>query len=239
MNIVISQPMFFPWVGMFEQVRLSDVFVFYDDVQFSKGSFTNRVQIKALNNEGFKWITVPIENLKLGTKINEAVINNAKDWKSEHYSQIENSYKSTKYFLEMFELVHNVLENDCELLSDISTASMLEVCKYYNLTSDFLKSSEMDIGGKSSERVFEIVKTLGGSTYITGHGARKYLDHDLFESNGIDVEYMNYKKNEYPQMWGGFNPHVSILDLIANTGNRGIEYLNSDTLNWKTFINNS
>ena len=45
-TVVISQPMLFPWVGMFEQVALADVFVHYDDVQFSKGSFTNRVQLK-------------------------------------------------------------------------------------------------------------------------------------------------------------------------------------------------
>ena len=44
--VVISQPMLFPWVGMFEQIRLADVYVHYTDVQFSKGSFVNRVQIK-------------------------------------------------------------------------------------------------------------------------------------------------------------------------------------------------
>ena len=38
MNVVISQSMYFPWVGMLEQIRLADVFVFYDDVQFSKAA---------------------------------------------------------------------------------------------------------------------------------------------------------------------------------------------------------
>ena len=75
MKAVISQPMYFPWVGMFEQVRLCDIFVYYNDVQFSKGSFTNRVQIKAPNNEGFKWLTVPLKDLKLGSLINKTYIN--------------------------------------------------------------------------------------------------------------------------------------------------------------------
>ena len=47
MKVVISQSMFFPWVGFLEQLKLADVYVFYDDVQFSKGSFTNRVRVKA------------------------------------------------------------------------------------------------------------------------------------------------------------------------------------------------
>ncbi|MES3016278.1 MAG: WbqC family protein [Bacteroidota bacterium] len=225
--------MYFPWVGMFEQIRLANTFVFYDDVQFSKGSFTNRVQIKTANKEGFKWITVPIENLKLGIKINEAIVNDSKGWRSEHYSLLENSYKSTPYFTDMFELVHNVLEKDYAMLSDISVASMKEVCRYYNLNPDFFISSQMDIGGKSSDRVFEIVRTLSGSNYITGHGAKNYLDHKLFDGNGIDVQYMDYKKTPYPQILGDFNPYVSILDLIANTGKDGIQYINSSTKSWK------
>ena len=47
MKVVISQSMFFPWVDFLEQLKLADLNVFYDDVQFSKGSFTNRVRIKA------------------------------------------------------------------------------------------------------------------------------------------------------------------------------------------------
>ena len=43
MKVVITQPMLFPWVGLLEQIMLADVLVNYADVQFSKGSFTNRV----------------------------------------------------------------------------------------------------------------------------------------------------------------------------------------------------
>ena len=59
MKVVISQSMFFPWVGFLEQLKLADVYVFYDDVQFSKGGFTNRAQVKA--NDGVKWMTVPLQ----------------------------------------------------------------------------------------------------------------------------------------------------------------------------------
>ena len=67
-TVVVSQPMLFPWVGLFEQIRLADVFVYYDDVAFSKGSFFNRVQIKT--SRGSKWLTVPLEHFELGTAIN-------------------------------------------------------------------------------------------------------------------------------------------------------------------------
>ncbi len=57
-TVVISQPMYFPWPGFFELVACADVYVHLADAQFSKGSFTNRVQIKKPG--GFTWMTVPL-----------------------------------------------------------------------------------------------------------------------------------------------------------------------------------
>ena len=59
MRVVISQSMYFPWVGMLEQIRLADVFIHYDDVQFSKGSFSNRVQVKQPDGTS-AWMTIPL-----------------------------------------------------------------------------------------------------------------------------------------------------------------------------------
>ena len=52
--VVISQPMYFPWVGFLSQISMASTIIWLDDVQFSKGSFTNRVQIKNSNNR-FLW----------------------------------------------------------------------------------------------------------------------------------------------------------------------------------------
>ena len=40
--VVISQPMYFPWVGFLSQISMASTIIWLDDVQFSKGSFTNR-----------------------------------------------------------------------------------------------------------------------------------------------------------------------------------------------------
>ena len=90
--------------------------------------------------------------------------------------------------------------------------------------------------GKGSGRVLDIVKSVGGTTYITGHGARNYLAHETFEANGIRVEYIDYQKKEYPQLHGAFNPYVSSLDLVANMGRAGAEMICSGTKYWKEFL---
>src|SRR5947209_7942610 len=90
-TVVISQPMFFPWVGLLEQVRLADAYVHYDDVQFSRGHFANRVQVKAPG--GSRWLTVPLRDLHLGQKINEVRPDDRKNWRGQHIELLEQLYR--------------------------------------------------------------------------------------------------------------------------------------------------
>lgn len=77
---------------------------------------------------------------------------------------------------------------------------------------------------------------LGGSRYLTGHGARNYLDHELFGGAGIAVEYMEYRRTPYAQAHGEFTPHVTGLDLVANCGRQGIEFIHSPCIDWRSFV---
>lgn len=230
--------MYFPWVGMFEQVNLSNVFVHYDDVQFSKGSFTNRVQIKADNREGFKWLTVPLKNLKLGTNINQALVDNDKNWQEQHLEALKKSYSELPFFSEVETIVQRLFNENHETISELSLRSIEIVCEYFGIEAKFAKSSDLDIGGSSTQRVLDIVQHYGGTDYITGHGAKKYFDHELFERNNIKIGYMDYLRLPYSQNLGDFNPHVSILDLIGNLGKQGKNKIISSTKYWKDFIQN-
>jgi hypothetical protein len=234
-RVVISQPMYFPWVGLLEQIRLSDVFVHYDDVQYVRGFF-NRVQIKTAN--GSRWLTVPIKDWHRGQLINEVKIDNSVNWRASHRTLLKHSYSNAKHLDEMLSVVDRVFAFEYETLSDLSIASFLELAKYFGLTIDteFKLSSQMGIGGVSSKRLHNICVSERADVYITGHGARNYLDHELFEQSGIIVEYMDYQMKPYPQLYGEFTPYVSALDLIANCGMSHKGVISSDSKNWKSFL---
>lgn len=227
--------MYFPWVGLFEQIILADILVFYDDVQFSKGSFTNRVQIKT--QSGIKWLTVPLSNLKLGQNINETKIKNNKSWQASQIDFLKNTYKDHKYLADVLTIVNNVLSSKSDNISQLSELSILEVLDYFGIKKIIYQSSNLNIFSSSSERVLNIAQHFSCNKYITGHGARSYLDHELFEKNNIEVRYINYAKVKYEQKFGDFIPYVSILDLIANEGKDSIKYFKSKTISWKEFIN--
>jgi hypothetical protein len=237
MNIVISQSMYFPWVGLLEQIRLADIFVHYDDVQFTRTGFSNRVQLKTAR--GIKWMTVPLRDHHLGQHINEVLIDNRIDWRTKHRDMLKQAYLKAPFRDEMLSLVDRIFNKDYEILADISRKSMLSMAKYFDLIGNkkFINSIKVTVPGSGSNRVHDICRKEGASVYLTGHGARNYLDHQLFEKSGIRVSYINYRMKPYPQLHGEFTPYVSALDLIANCGKAGADVIRSEAIYWKEFLN--
>ncbi|MCO6432097.1 MAG: WbqC family protein [Deltaproteobacteria bacterium] len=234
--VVISQPMFFPWVGFFEQMRLAEIYVYLDDVQLPQGrSFMNRVQIKTLH--GMQWLTMPINRSSSKVRINQVTIDESTNWRRKHLQSLKQSYAGAVFKKNMLDLVSSVYEKPFKSLVDLNMYSHTLVLEYFGLNKgkQVLRSSTLPVSGSKTERLIEIVKHLKGDLYITGHGALRYLDHNAFERENIRVEYMNYLKLSYPQLHGAFTPYVSVLDLIANVGPSGVDYICSAGQFWRDF----
>lgn len=236
MRVVISQSMLFPWVGLLEQMRLADAFIHYDDVQFSKGSFVNRVQIKTA--EGMRWMTVPLQDLHLGQRIDEVRIAPAAHWRDRHLDLLARSFADAPYAADALALAEQVYAAGHERLGALARASLLALADYFGLSAGkrFDDVRALEVGGSSSARVLDVVQRLGGRHYITGHGASRYLDHGLFESAGVQVQYMSYQRRPYPQAHGAFTPYVSGLDLVAHCGRNGTAWIASPAIPWQDFM---
>ena len=234
--IVISQPMYFPWVGMLEQIRLCDTFVFYDDVQFSRGSFSNRVQIKT--NAGIRWLNVPLNNQHLGQLLNEVEIQRGSEWRGRHMDRLRQAYMTAPYKGEMLDLVDEVLSCEYDSLAELSKASMLALIEYFDLKTNkiFAESSTLPVSGRSTQRVVDLCRYFQAKSYLTGHGARNYLEYSIFEAQGIDVFYAGYGLKEYSQAHGPFTPYVTALDLVAHCGKAGGAYISGKPISWREFL---
>jgi hypothetical protein len=228
--------MLFPWVGLLEQIRLADVIVFYDDVQFSKGSFTNRVQVKTPT--GIQWMTVPLQDLKLGAVIDEVKTVPAVQWCEKHLVLLDRSFKGAPYTNDAVLMAREIYSVDHPSIGHLARASMLALSHYFGLLEGkrVLDVRELCIKGSGSQRVLDIVRAIGGTTYITGHGARNYLDHEAFEASGVKVHYMHYERHPYPQLWGEFTPFVTALDLLANLGRDGQYQIAPASVPWREFL---
>ncbi|MEO8433486.1 MAG: WbqC family protein [Pyrinomonadaceae bacterium] len=226
--------MFLPWVGLFEQARLADVFIHYDDVQLPQGrSFMSRVQLRSAN--GVSWLTVPIDHNKSGKLLNEVVLVNPAEWRDKHLRTIRHAYAKRPHFDQMFALAEKIYSQPADHLAEFNIIAFEQIAQWLGLQSGFMRSSAMGIEGASSERLVALCGAVNCDVYVTGHGALKYLNHQLFEDKGISVRYMDYIKTPYEQGHGEFTPYVSILDAIANCGERTRDLLCSDAVYWRDF----
>ncbi|QYJ24497.1 WbqC family protein [Achromobacter sp. ES-001] len=228
--------MYFPWVGMLEQIKHADVFVHYDDVQFARGFF-NRVQIKT--RTGISWLTVPLAGQRRGQLINEVQIDYRTDWRRSHLSQLSQAYEDSPFKADMLALIDSVLSARHQSLACLARASMDALVAYFPVIgaeTTFMTASKMNVPGTSTQRLIDLCLALKAATYLTGHGARNYLDHEAFEAHGIDVSYMNYGCAAYAQLHGTFTPYVSALDLIANLGPDGVAKIRGQAVPWRSFL---
>lgn len=232
--LVVSQPMFLPWVGLFEQVRLADVFIHYDDVQLPQGrSFMSRVQLKSAN--GVSWLTVPIDHTTSGKLLNEVVMLKPEDWRDKHLRTIRHAYAKRPYFNLMFELVEKIYSQPTDHLAEFNIKAIEQIAQWLDLAPQFMRSSAMGIEGASTDRLVDLCEAVNCDVYVTGHGALNYLNHQQFDDKGISVRYMDYKRVPYEQGHGEFTPYVSILDAMANCGERTRDLLCSDAIYWRDF----
>ncbi|MFK7746402.1 MAG: WbqC family protein [Roseobacter sp.] len=232
-TVVISQPMYFPWPGFIAQLALADVVIWLDDTQFSRGSFTNRVQIRA--GKTHSWLTVPLGKGSGRTKIND-LTPSAPDYLDQHASQIEKAFEGTPGLDSVRACVDHV--RGIEKLSDALIASSEVLAAAVGISwQDRHLSSALNIHSKGSQRIFDLVKAVGGTRYITGHGARNYLDHDAFDAAGVAVEYMDYAVLPWRPNDPDFTPYVTALDLLAHAGPLdAAKFLNPRTQPWNAFV---
>ncbi|WCH22659.1 WbqC family protein [Aeromonas salmonicida] len=234
-TVVVSQPMYFPWIGLFQQINRCDAFVFYDDVQFTRGFF-NRVQLK--NKDGIVWLTVPLMKWHRGARISDVQIDNTKPWQSQHLNMLQQAFSQTRYGADVMDLVQSVFSRQSDSLSELAIVSTKMMCQYFGLETEkrhFSCSSSLNVGGKSSERLIEICQHFHASEYLTGHGARHYLSHEQFENVGLQVNYIDYTLAPYPQHFGDFTPYVTALDAIAHLGSEAVKLLPAGQISWRAF----
>ena len=225
-KIAISQSNYIPWKGYFDSIGKVDVFVIYDEMQYTKRDWRNRNLIKTPN--GLKWLSIPVEvKGKYYQKINETKISD-KTWNKSHLEILKQNYKKANFFKETIGWVEDLYMNcNFEYLSEINLHFIREINKYLNIKTEIRFSKDYDLHKDRNMRLINLCKDLSATDYYSGPAAKFYMDEDLFGKNNIKVHYFNYSNfPKYSQLNGEFEHGVSIFDLIFNEGANSKKNLN-------------
>jgi len=217
-TLVVLQPGYLPWLGSFDQMQRSSVFIYYDDVQFDKHGWRNRNRVKAPDGAPH-WLTVPVlHSGRNWPAILEVEIDNRGAWARKHVGTLRQFYAKASHLHRYLPALEEMLERRWTLLVDLDLAVTGLICGWLGLERRMLRASALGISGKQSERLLALCQHAGAQRYLSGDSARDYLDTGLFAQHGIEVEWQNYLHPVYPQQHGDFVPYLSIVDLVFNCG---------------------
>ena len=217
MIVSVHQPQYLPWIGYFHKIAHSDVFVFLDNVQYKKREFQNRNKIRT--KEGWLWLTVPvITKGRFTQKMKEVLIDNTSNWHKKHWQSIEMNYSKAKYFNEYKEFFKSLYEKEWDKLIDLNVFIIKYINELLNIKIPVYYESDLNIEGEKTTRIINICKKLNADTYLSGIGGKEYLIEEEFIKTGIKLIYQNFKHPVYTQVYPGFEPFMSIVDLLFNCG---------------------
>lgn len=221
-KIVAShQPHFFPWLGYLDKMAKADLFIINDVAQLEKKS--PMVRNKILDCRGLpRFIYVSVEKEDWLKKPNGEL--RLQDWEGVRTTLknvLIDAYRKSPYFSEIFPILEEMLSADFTTLLevDMATITLLRKCFCIDTPLIFNSSIVCDHGTDKSERIANKVAAVGGTIYLSGNGAKKYMDLSAFETKRIDVVYQQFEYPEYPQYCASvFFPNLSALDLLFNCG---------------------
>ena len=230
-TIVITQSNYIPWRGYFDLLRSADEVVLLDSVQYTRRDWRNRNQIKTAN--GPVWLTISVEAKgRYHQTIDETRVADP-GWSAAHRRAIETAYRRAPYYSTVGPWFLDLLDSVASeaLLTSVNERLLRAVCDRLGITAPVRRCTDvMDRALLQSleptERLAALAQALGATRYLSGPAAQAYLDTRVFTDRGIEVGWMTYAGYpDYPQLWGGFEPRVSIVDLLLNTGDEAPRYL--------------
>ena len=223
-RVAILQSNYIPWKGYFDLIHDVDLFVFYDDVQYTTRDWRNRNKIKTPN--GPIWLTVPVGSDRNRLVCDVRIADTR--WAQRHWKSLQQFYSATPHFkrYEAF-FKHVYLGTQWQSLCELNQYLIKAIAKdYLGIATQFADSRDFPTQGRKLSRLMDLITKVGAGKYISGPAAKSYIDADQFAQLGVELDYKSYEGYpEYPQLHPPFAHSVSIVDLLFNVGPEAPRYI--------------
>jgi len=224
--LAAHQPQYLPWLGYFDKMAQADVFVLLDNVQFKKNEWQNRNRIKGPS--GPQWLTVPVRH-KFPQSIAEVEVRESEPWRRKHLRALESNYGKAPFFDDEIPLLRAVLERPWSSLAELNVELVRRLARRLGIDTRIRLGSELAARAHPTLRLVDLCTALGADTYLSGAGG-DYLEHEAFTDAGVTLQFQAYEHPVYRQLWGEFEPFLSLVDLLMNCGSDSLSIVRSGRL---------
>jgi len=227
MIVAVHQPQYLPWLGYFDKIDKADVFVLLDTVQFKKNEWQNRNKIKTA--QGWQWVTVPVL-YRYPQLIHEVTINDNVNWQHKHRQAMVSNYKRAPYYEMLEDFLEGIFSHSWQSISQLNGEVVRRLATILGIDTPIYVASDLgEFPQDPDERLIAITKHFGAGTYFAGMGGRGYMNLDIYDKDGIEVIFQDFKHPVYTQLFGDFEPFMSVIDLIFNHGDNSLTILRGET----------
>jgi len=204
-EIVLTTAYLAPVIYYSEMAKAETVFIENYDF-YLKQTYRNRCQIAAAN--GSMILTIPVEKADKGKMLTRDVcISQHNDWQSQHWRSIESAYNSTPFFEYYKDELLPFYEKKWTFLWDFNQEIQAKMIELLNL--DILIQPTKEYKNIQDEKILDLREAI----------------HPKKENKFVNC-------NPYYQVFEqrfGFQPNLSIIDLLFNMGNESIFSLIHDS----------
>ncbi|MGR9073096.1 MAG: WbqC family protein [Gammaproteobacteria bacterium] len=215
-TICIHQPDFAPYLGFFHRLLMSDRLILLDDVQFIRRGWHHRDRIKSRN--GPAWLTLSLKKDHYHQQIRHMRLSDNPEWIDKSLNLLAECYRQAPYFDELFPRIEAVYRYGFTRMIEFNRELLELAFEYFDINIPVDYASRYSIKSAGSQRLLELVRSVDGTSYLTGTGSKNYLDEQLFTTQGVKVTWQQFNHPVYPQLYGEFVPMLSCFDVMFNCG---------------------
>jgi len=223
MIVSVHQPQYLPWLGYFDKIDRADAFVLLDTVQYKKNEWQNRNRIKTA--QGPQWLTVPV-TYHYPQLICEVGVNNRERWQHRQQQALATNYRRASHWGCLEGFFEEIFSRSWTTVAELNIRVVKGLAAMLGIATPIHVASELgSFPEDPDERLIALTKRLGATTYLAGNGGRDYMDLAKYERAGVEVLFQEYRHPRYGQLFGEFEPNMSIIDLIYNHGEASLPIL--------------
>lgn len=223
-RVAVLQSNYVPWKGYFDIIHDVDLFIFYDEVQYTSRDWRNRN--KLIMNGQPHWLSVPV-----GSEVHRRIVDvkiTDSAWQRKHFNSLRINYGRSPYFKQYEEFLYDVYcQREWHYLYQLNRYLIEHISRdFLGCRTEFADSRDFPTHGAKHEKLLSLVQAAEADVYVSGPAAKNYIISEDYEKAGIVLvwkDYAGYPK--YTQKSVEFFHGVSILDMLFNLGERTPEYI--------------
>lgn len=226
MRVAIMQPYFLPYIGYWQLIQATDVFVLLDDVQYMRHGWINRNRILK-PTAGLQYFMVPLEKHAKDTPIRTIVSHPHIKWKERILGQLEHYRTKAPFFHLTISIVRDILYGASDRrITHINLSGILKICTILGVNRRFIVSSEQafDYAGvdEPGDWALRISEQLKADEYINPVSGKQLFRPEKFAASGIKLSFLRSELAAYQQR-RVFEPALSIVDVLMFNGIEGTQ----------------